>query len=186
MMQNAGNKSIEQLSNINQQEQNMNTNIINQNISRQMNTQQTNNAGEQQYNQTVANKTIGDIQNRQAVASGLNKDLSTVISDYKKGVSEQRTLDLYSKMNPRSVNNDITLQTQYGVDINKLNALNNDTEKTNMLIKAGVPEDEIPTYLYKVRTPSYNLNFGQVGQVNTPINGSTKPNPYLTQFTPKK
>jgi len=186
MMQNAGNKSIEQLSNINQQEQNMNTSIINQNISRQMNTQQANNAGQQQYAQTVASKTIGDIQNRQAVASGLNKDLGTVITDYRKGVSEQRTLDLYSKMNPRSVNNAITLQTNYGVDINKLNALNTNTEKTNMLIQAGVPENEIPTYLYKVKVPDYNLNFGQIGQVNTPISGSTKANPYLTQFTPKK
>lgn len=167
VMQNTRNQSIDKLSQVNQQEDATNANIINTNISRRLGVETQNQAGLLQSQQAQYAKSSDDINNTQAVTAGLTSDLDKVITNYRQGVSEDKQISLYQSMNPKGVNDLINLEVKYGINRNELNAMDN-TTKLNTLKNKGLSDAEISYYMTKNSIVPFNQPQGTVYGKATP------------------
>jgi len=166
--QNAQNNGIDKLGQINQQESSMNTRIIDENINRRMSNDYQNNNGLRQVNEDSLNNTLQNIKNQQTTGAALNKDLGDVLTNYRQGLSEQKMIDLYGHLNPRGVNDLLTLETKYGVNRDDLNNYTSDEDKHNFLMSQGLSSDEADGYIYKSKYASTNFGEGTLYAKSTP------------------
>jgi len=167
VMQNTRNQSIDELSQVNQQEDATNANIINANISRRLGVEAQNQAGLLQSQQAQYAKSSDDINNQQAITAGLTSDLDKVITNYRQGVSEDKQISLYQSMNPKGVNDLINLEVKYGINRNELNAMDN-TTKLNTLKNKGLSDAEISYYMTKNSIVPFNQPQGTIYGKATP------------------
>jgi len=93
--QSARNQTQQQLGRITQSENAANTQIDDTNASRNLQVQQINNAGAQDYNQRVMNKSISDIQNVSNTNAALLKDVRQGITNQETRNNENRMYELY-------------------------------------------------------------------------------------------
>ena len=93
--QSARNQTQQQLGRITQTENTANTQIDDTNASRNLQVQQINNAGVQDYNQRVMDKSISDIQNVSNTNAALLKDIRQGITNQETRDNENRMYELY-------------------------------------------------------------------------------------------
>lgn len=93
--QSARNQTQQQLGRITQAENAANTQIDEQNAARNLQVQQINRAGAQDYNQRVMNKSISDIQNVSNTNAALLKDIRQGITNQETRDNENRMYELY-------------------------------------------------------------------------------------------
>lgn len=93
--QSARNQTQQQLGRIAQSENTANTQIDDTNASRNLQVQQINNAGVQDYNQRVIDKSISDIQNVSNTNAALLKDIRQGITNQETRDNENRMYELY-------------------------------------------------------------------------------------------
>ena len=95
MRQSMQNQTQQQLDKVNQYESNANVGVEEQNATRNLQTQQINNQGFQNYQQQLNNKTISDIQNQSNVTGTLLKDVREGLANRERMTQQDRMYELY-------------------------------------------------------------------------------------------
>lgn len=132
---------LKRLGEVNQQEQTTNIGIEYSNIARRANMETANNAGFQQKQLMDYQKTSQDINNTSNVVGALVKDTNDVMTNYRKGVMEERTIDMYGKAQAGSVSEELKAAMMDGVDLQKVRNMNV-TEANDYLIKVGITDKD--------------------------------------------
>lgn len=132
---------IKQLGQVNQQEQTTNIGIEDSNIARRAQMESANNAGFQQKQLMDYQKTSQDINNASNVTAAVIKDTNDVMTNYRKGVMEERTIDMYSKAYAGSVSEELKAAMMDGVDLQKVRNMNV-TDANDYLTKAGITDKD--------------------------------------------
>ena len=169
MKQRAITAGLKQESELNQQEQNVNTQIEAQNAQRRLQTEQINDQNFVQDQMMQLNKDQQDINNRQNITAGLTKDLGNVITNYQKGVMEDRTLRTYGRLSADGVADRTELVGKYDVNLNVMDDMSNPNELESYLSNKGVPYELIKYYKQKLET-SQNLNLNPIINKNLGFN----------------
>lgn len=153
---------IKQLGQVNQQEHTTNIGIEDSNIARRAQMESANNAGFQQKQMMDYQKSSQDINNASNVTAAAVSDVNNVMTNYRKGVMEERTIDMYGKAYTNSVNEELISSMKYGVDRQKLTTMSFD-EVMKELDSKGVPKND----------PLYN-NLLKLSKSNTTSDNSKK------------
>ena len=138
---------IENLGKVNQQEETVNLDIRNSNISRSMGVEQANNQGFQQKQMMDYQKASADINNASNITAALTKDFGDVITNYRKGVMEDKTMDLYGKSFAGAVSDELRSAIADNVDLQKVREMTQE-EALQYFADAGVyDKSKISNYL---------------------------------------
>lgn len=168
--QRAANQRLQGISQIDQQENQINTGIIDNNISRGIQVDSTN--AQMQYSTDMAKlqKDMQDINNTQNIVSGLSSDIDQTATQLRQGVVEDKMMALNMLDKDESVKRKSTL-VMSGIDVDNFYTLN-DEQRTAILRKAGFNENEILKYL-STSTTQPRLNPEQYNIVPDAVDDNT-------------
>lgn len=163
----AGLDAIKNYSNINQREQQLNTNIYNTNIGRQLQVDSSNAQMKYATDMTKFQKDTMDINNRQNIMTGFTSDINNVYSNYQKQDMEERMMKLQEQtMSLGNVAKNRIIQL--GGDSNIYYNLDEEG-KYNYLRKLGMKDVDIDAYFLK------GSLFNPLNKPTTPIINNTPP-----------
>ena len=150
MKQRAITAGLKQESQLNQQEQNVNTQIESENAQRRLQTEQINDQNFVQDQMMQLNKDQQDINNRQNITAGLTKDLGQVLTNYQQGIMEDRTLRTYGRLSANGVADRTELVGKYDVNLDMMDNFSNPNELESYLSNKGVPSELVNYYKQKL------------------------------------
>lgn len=137
---------LQKLGEVNQQEQTTNIGIRESNTAKRVQLEQTNQAGLQQKQMMDYQKASSDINNQSNIVAGFTNDVNNVITNYRKGVMEEKTMDLYSKSFAGSVDEELRASMSDNVDLQKVRNMTSN-EATEYLKKLGISGDKFNKWI---------------------------------------
>jgi len=137
---------LQKLGEVNQQEQTTNIGIRESNTAKRVQLEQTNQAGLQQKQMMDYQKASNDINNQSNIVAGFTSDVNNVITNYRKGVMEDKTMDLYSKSFAGSVDEELRAAMSDNVDLQKVRNMTSD-EADKYLKSLGVSGDKFNKWI---------------------------------------
>lgn len=145
--QRAANQRLQGIGQIDQQENQINTGIIDTNISRAIQVDSTN--AQMQYSTDMAKlqKDMQDINNTQNIVSGFSRDIDQTATQLRQGIVEDKMMELNMLDKDESVKRKSAL-VMSGINVDQFYS-SNDEQRTLILRKAGFSESEILKYLSK-------------------------------------